>query len=321
MSKFFIPILPLVLLLAGFRQQAVAQQQQMYTQFMYNKLSLNPAYAGNESYTSATLLYRDQWTGFKGAPTAQVFSLNLPRIAKRVGLGVNVERQALGITEKLTYEAMYAYKFLLGQGTLSMGMNVSGRKYIQNFADPSLYAVQGVENDPSIPATMQTRNVFNAGFGLYYSTNRFFLGAAIPRMIRSDLDFDTNNTYSSEVRHLLVMTGATFDLNQEVRITPQMLFRAAENAPWGVDLNCSLTWKDMYSLGTTYRTGGTRGDLGESLDLLASVQLSERILIGFAYDLTLSKIRAIDNGSLEVVLNYNFIRRKIKTVIINPRYF
>jgi type IX secretion system PorP/SprF family membrane protein len=298
-----------------------AQQQQMYTQFMYNKLSLNPAYAGNEKYLSSTLLYRDQWSGLQGAPSAQVLTVNLPRIGKRVGLGLNMERQALGITEKLTYEAMYAYKFLLGEGTLSMGMNVSGRKYIQDFANPSLYAVQGLENDPSIPSTSQTRNVFNAGFGIYYSTNRFFLGGAIPRMIRSDLDFDTNNAFSTEVRHLLLMSGATFLLSNDARITPQFMFRAAEKTPWGIDLNCSLTWKDMYSIGATYRTGGTRGDLGESLDFLAAVQLSERMLVGFAYDATLSKIRAVDNGSLEVVLNYNFIPRKIKTVIVNPRYF
>jgi len=314
-------LLVLLLAMTGILPVIYAQQQQMYTQFMYNKLSLNPAYAGNETYTSATLLYRDQWSGFQGAPTAQVFSLNLPRIAKRVGFGINLERQALGITEKITYEAMYAYKFLLGEGTLSMGMNVSGRKYIQDFASPLLHAVQGTLNDPSIPAVVQTRNVFNAGFGIYYSTNHFFLGAAVPRMIRTDLDFDSNNTFSTEVRHLMIMSGATFSVDRQLRITPQIMIRAAENTPWGIDMNCSATLTDKYTLGATYRTGGARGDLGESLDLLAAVQVSDRVMIGFAYDVTLSRIRAIDNGSLEVILNYNFIPRKIKTVIVNPRYF
>ena len=111
------------------------QQQQMYTQFMYNKMSLNPAFAGNESYTSLSLLYRDQWNGFLGAPKAQLASINFPRIGKRIGLGLNFERQSIGITEKITYEAIYAYKFFLGEGTLSMGMNVSGRNYIQDYTD------------------------------------------------------------------------------------------------------------------------------------------------------------------------------------------
>ena len=297
------------------------QQQQMYTQFMYNKMALNPAYAGNESYLNATLMYRDQWSGFSGSPKAQVITVNLPRIGKRVGLGLNVERQTIGITEKITYEAMYAYKFFLGEGTLSMGMNVSGRKYIQDFTDSRLFAIHDLTLDPSIPQTVQSANLFNAGFGVYFNTNKFYLGAAVPRMIKADIFFDSYNLFSTEVRHLFLMTGGTFIVNNEVRITPQAMFRAAENSPWGIDLNCSTTWKDKYSAGLTYRTGGTRGDLGESIDVILGMQISEQLMLGFAYDISLSKIRVIDNGSLEMILSYNLIPRKIKTIVVNPRYF
>jgi len=298
-----------------------SQQQQMYTQFMYNKMGLNAAYAGNETYLSVNLLYRDQWNGFPGAPKAQVLTLNMPRLGKRVGLGLNFERQTLGITEKVTYELMYAYKFFLGDGTLSMGMNVSGRNYIQDYTDSRLFAIQDINQDPSIPRTVQSRNLINAGFGIYYNTNKFFLGASIPRMIKSDLDFDNNNLFSTEVRHLFLMTGGTFIVNNDFRLTPQLMFRAAEKSPWGLDLNISGTWKDKYSTGLTYRTGGTRGDLGESIDLIFGIQISERLMLGFAYDITLSRIRTIDNGSLEMILSYNFIPNKIKTIIVNPRYF
>jgi type IX secretion system PorP/SprF family membrane protein len=298
-----------------------AQQQQMYTQFMYNKLSLNPAFAGNENYLSATLMYRDQWNGFPGAPKAQVLSVNMPRLGKRVGLGLNFERQTIGITEKITYEAMYAYKFFLGEGTLSMGMNISGRNYIQDFTDSRLFAIQDIKLDPSIPATLQSINLLNAGFGVYFNTGNFYLGASIPRMIKSDLDFDSNSKYTSDVRHLFVMTGGTFIVNNELRLTPQLMFRAAENAPWGLDLNFSATLHDKYTAGLTYRTGGTRGDFGESVDIITGVQLSDRMMVGFAYDITLSKLRTIDNGSLEFILSYNLIPKKIKTIIVNPRYF
>ena len=297
------------------------QQQQMYTQFMYNKMGLNAAYAGNETYLSATLLYRDQWSGFPGAPKAQVLTVNLPRLGKRVGLGLNFERQTIGITEKVTYELMYAYKFFLGEGTLSMGMNVSGRNYVQDYTDSRLFAIQDINLDLSIPQTVQSRNLINAGFGIYYNTTKFYLGASLPRMIRSDLDFDNNNLFSTEVRHLFLMTGGTFIVNNDFRVTPQLMFRAAENSPWGLDLNFSSTWKDKYSAGLTYRTGGTKGDLGESLDLIVGVQMSDRLMLGFAYDITLSRIRTIDNGSLEMILSYNFIPKKIKTIIVNPRYF
>jgi type IX secretion system PorP/SprF family membrane protein len=166
--------------------ELIAQQQQMYTQFMFNKLSFNPAYAGNETYMTGTLIYRDQWHGFPGAPQAQLLSLNLPRFGKRVGLGLNLERQTIGVTQKITYQGMYAYKFDMGEGTLSMGISASGRRYNIDFSDPTLYAVQGIAEDPSIKDLIVNRNVFNAGFGIYYNTPQFYIGAAIPRMIKSD---------------------------------------------------------------------------------------------------------------------------------------
>ncbi len=297
------------------------QQQQMYTQFMYNKLALNPAFSGNETYLSASLLYRDQWNGFPGAPKAQVFNVNLPRIGNRIGLGVNFERQSIGITEKITYELMYAYKFLLGDGTLSMGMNISGRNYKQDYTDSRLFAIQDITIDPSIPQTVQSLNLINTGFGIYFNTNTFYLGASIPRMIKADIDFDKNNLFSTEVRHLFFMTGGTFIVNNDIRLTPQLLFRIAENTPFGLDLNGSVTLKNKYSAGLTYRTGGTTGDLGESIDAIFSFQLSDQIMLGFAYDIGLSKLRTASNGSLEMILTYNMIPRKIKSVIINPRYF
>lgn len=300
---------------------SVAQQQQMYTQFMYNKISLNPAYAGNETYLSAALIYRDQWNGFPGAPKAQVFNINFPRLGKRIGLGLNVERQSIGITEKLTYEAMYAYKFFLGDGTLSMGINASGRKYIQDYTDSRLFAIQDIQLDPSIPQTTQSRNLFNAGFGVYFNTNKFYMGASIPRMIRADIDFDSNDLFSTEVRHLFLMTGGTFIINNDTRITPQLLFRVAENSPWGLDLNGALTWKDKYTAGLTYRTGGTAGDLGESIDIILGMQISEQLMLGFAYDISLSKLRVANNGSLELMVTYNLIKNKLKPTVVNPRYF
>ncbi|MBK9256213.1 MAG: type IX secretion system membrane protein PorP/SprF [Saprospiraceae bacterium] len=298
-----------------------AQQQQMYTQFMFNKLSLNPAFAGNDSYTCLTLMYRDQWNGFPGAPKAQLASVNFPRIGKNVGLGMNIERQTIGISEKITVDGMYAYKFILGDGTLSMGMNISGRNFSQDFSDPRLFAIQGIVNDPSIPQTSQNRKLLNAGFGIYFNTNTFFMGAAVPRMIRSDLDFDRNNFFTTEVRHLILMGGGTFILNDKVRLTPQAMLRAAENSPFTMDLNMSASFNEKYMVGLTYRTGGVQTDIGESLDVIFSFQISERLMLGLAHDITLSKIRTIDNGSLEVMLSYCFIPRRIKTVIVNPRYF
>ncbi len=310
-----------ILLLTWVNCHLNGQQQQMYTQFMYNKLALNPAFAGNEEYLTATMIYRDQWIGFPGAPNAQVFNINLPRLGPRIGLGINFERQSIGITEKITYEGMYAYKFYLGNGTLSMGINASGRNYTLDYTDSRLFAIQDIRLDPSIPQTRESRHLFNAGFGVYFNTNNFYVGGSIPRMIEGDLDFDDNQLFSTEVRHLLIMTGGTFILDKDWRITPQFLFKAAEKTPRSFDFNTSATWKDIYTAGLTYRSGGNQSDWGESIDVIFGLQLSERMLLGFAYDITLAKIRNSSSGSIEMMLNYVFVPKKIKTVVINPRYF
>ncbi|MEZ4911779.1 MAG: PorP/SprF family type IX secretion system membrane protein [Saprospiraceae bacterium] len=311
-------------LLIGFLLSIVVvygQQSQLYTQFMYTKLALNPGYAGNESYTNMALLYRDQWSGFPGSPKAQALTVNFGRIAKKLGIGANIEHQSLGITDKITYEMSYAYKFILGNGVLSMGINASGREYSQDYTDQSLFAIHGLSNDPSIPIGKVNKRLFNAGFGLYFNTNKYYLGLSVPRMIRADLDFDDNDLFSNEVRHVFVMTGGTFIVNNDVRLTPQLLIRAAESAPITMDFNISATYKNKYSFGTTYRSGGATGDLGESLDFIVGLQVSDQIMLGFAYDAGLSKIRKIENGSLEAIISYNFIPRSIKTIIVNPRYF
>jgi type IX secretion system PorP/SprF family membrane protein len=298
-----------------------AQQRQMYTQFMYNKLSMNPAFSGNDRHTCMTLIYRDQWRGFPGAPKATQFSVNLPRVGNHLGFGFNMEHQSIGITQKTTIEGAYGYRFRLAEGELSMGMSISGRQYIQDFRDPRLFAIQGLEPDPAIPADVMTRRVFNTGFGIYYNTNLMFFGASVPRLIRSDLDFDTNNFFSSEVRHLLVMGGGSIAVEKDLRITPHVLVKWAEQSPFSLDLHTSLVFKDKYAGGLTYRTGDGPGDYGESVDLVFTFQVSDRMMIGFAHDITLSKIRVADNGSLEMILNYCFLPKKIKTVMVNPRYF
>ncbi len=314
-------VITIILLFIGMGSIANGQQSQMYTQFMYTKLALNPAYAGNDPYTNLSLLYRDQWAGFPGAPKAVALTVNFGRISNKIGLGAHLERQTLGITEKITYSLAYAYKFLLGEGVLSMGIDASGREYSQNYTDGRLFAIHGLNADPSIPADIIKKRLFNAGFGMYYNTRKFYVGFAIPRMIKADIDFDKNNFFSTEVRHVFVMTGGTFVINKNLRWTPQLLFKIAENSPFSLDLNASATYQDKYSIGLTYRSGGGAGDLGESLDFITGVQLSDQLMVGFAYDVGLSKLRKIENGSLEALVSYNFIARKLKTVIVNPRYF
>lgn len=314
-------ILPFYILFLLFGAGLYGQQEPLYTQFMYNKQLLNPAYAGTESSTCLSLFYRDQWNGFIGAPQTQGLSLSMPLQQDKVGVGINITNQSIGITEKLTLEGIYAYKFKVSDGILSMGGMISNRRYTVDFTDDRLMAAQGLDLDPSIPREKRSRNLLNFGFGAYFTNRIFFIGVSIPRLSPADLDFDQNNVISEEKRHLNFMTGGAFAVRDNLTLTPQLLVRLTENAPLDFDLNLSATIKDKLTLGLNYRGGGNTGSIGESLDFICGIQFNPQIMMGFSYDLVLSDIRSYQNGSIEAVFHYCFKKIVVQEEIINPRYF
>lgn len=300
---------------------ATSQQEQLYTQFMFNKLALNPAYAGNDKVACMNLLYRDQWSGFTGAPKTQAISLSAPLNDNKIGLGFNLINHTIGISQKLSLEAMYAYKFRVGDGMFSMGAQASARRYTVDYTDDRLMAIQGIELDPTILRERISKNLFNFGFGIYYNTGLYYLGASIPRLTQGIIDFDANDALSREVRHLNVMGGAAFATTDRLTIKPQIMMRLAENVPLDFDLNISATIDEKYTAGISYRGGGNQSGAGESVDLIFAFQASPQLLLGFAYDITLSDIRSYENGSIELVLHYCFKKVVDQEEIINPRYF
>lgn len=298
------------------------QQEVMLTQFMFNKLSLNPAYAGNDDFTSVNITYRDQYNGFPGAPTSQIVSANLPLMRKSIGIGFDLQNQSIGITSRTSLSMMYAYKFRLeGKSMLSMGLKATGRRYSFDFTDDRLIAIQGLSLDPSIPDAEVSRFLMNVGFGLYFESKNYYLSLSSPGLIKGDIDFDANNEISQESRHVFLMGGATFSVADRLDFTPQILVKYAENAPFDMDLNFGLTLDQKYTGAIAYRLGGANGDVGESIDVIVGFQLTEQLMLGFSLDFTLSKLRAYDNGSLELVLGYSFVKTGNKVKMINPRYF
>jgi len=310
-----------ILILTWVTYSATAQQDVMLTQFMYNKLSLNPAFAGDNDYADLTLTVREQHNGFPGAPSAQLATLNLPQMRKSLGLGFEMQNNSIGITKRTSLSMMYAYRFGFRKSSLSMGMKVTAKRYAFDFTDDRLIATQGIVLDPSIPNEQIARNLMNVGFGVYYSADNYFLSLSTPGLVKGDIDFDQNNELSQEIRHIYLMGGATFSVADRIDFTPQLLMKYAENAPFDIDLNFGLTLDERYTGAITYRFGGATGDVGESIDVLLSFQLSEQLLLGFSLDFTLSELRSYDNGSLELVARYSFVKTGNKVKMINPRYF
>lgn len=311
-----------LVLIGGLVYNGEAQQQRLYTMFMYNKLGLNPGYAGYHEHGCITGIYRSQWLGLEGAPETQVLSFHTPFGGKRIGFGLGLSRETIGISSQTTLDAIYAYKVPLGNGTLSLGAQASVRQMKVDYTDPAIKAIEDLAFDQGVDLGQDSRFVANFGAGLYYHTPKFYFGVSSPRMMNSDIDFEENNLFiAREERHWYAMTGVVIPLNYSIDLVPQVLGRYTPAAPVNFDFNASMIWKKDYTLGLTFRTGGGEGDIGESLDLIASAKVMRGLLLGVSYDLTLSDLRRYSNGSIEVLLRYCFHEAPKQGIFVDPRYF
>lgn len=299
-----------------------AQQESQNTQFFYFKQGYNPAYAGSREALSITAIYRQQWIGLDGAPDSQILTFSVPLFNQRVGVGANITRTSVGISQKITLDGVYAYRFRLGRGSLGVGLQGSLRSLQNDFTDDRLQSTQPMSADGSIPTTMQQKFLFNVGAGLYYSSEKFYFGLSSPRLLKNSIDFDEESTViSRETAHYYIMSGVTIDLNDNLRLRPQTLIKYAENAPLDADVNVSLIIVDRYVVGTTYRLGGssTTG-AGESIDILMGMQITPNILFGISYDITLSDLKDYNTGSIEATVQYSAGKSE-GDEYINPRFF
>ena len=298
-----------------------AQQELQYTQFMYNKLSFNPAYAGSEDAPCLTAIYRNQWIGLEGSPQSQTISFNAPVLSKRVGLGFNLSRSTIGIGSRVTLEGTYVYRISMGPGRLGVGILASMRYISMNYSDERLFAAQPIMTDGGIPVGNLDRYVPNFGAGIYYNTKEFYVGLAAPRMLRSNIDFnDLQQILGREFPHIYAMGGYRFQLKEKIDLQSQVLVKFVEHAPLDVDLNLSFYFSKKVMTGITYRTGGSSHSFGESIDFLAGLQIKPQVFFGLAYDMTLSELRTYNNGSVEALLRLCFASPEGDT-IVNPRFF
>jgi type IX secretion system PorP/SprF family membrane protein len=301
MNKIYLPSLFCLLSV-----WASAQQEQMYTQFMFNKLAYNPGYAGSFVSPTLTAIHRSQWMGLEGAPDAQAVSYTQPLLRNRVGIGGTLSRASIGISRVITVDVAYAYRVQMRRGTFSVGLQASMRHLFQNWADARIVAID--QNDGSIPVGPQSKILPNFGAGVYYQGyKKWYVGLAVPRLVSNNIDFaDVGSIFSREVQHINAMGGKTFELTDEAQITPQVLLRYAFGAPFDVEANVSLLLRKKFYGGLTYRAGGDTNGLGESVDALLGMQATENLFLCLSYDIGLTRLRKFNNGSVEATARWWF---------------
>ncbi len=298
---------------------ANAQQEAQFTQFMYNQLYYNPAYAGARGMPSFTLLYRNQWMGFQGSPTSKLLSFNSPLFGDKVGFGLTIQNQTIGIFN--TWHAAMAYSYHIkinDDSSLRLGLQGKMQYYGIDFSDPSVIVRE--TNDASISEESANKYTGNFGVGLHLQIKQMFLGISAPGFFPSEVGLNTNTLVTEiakESAHFYFIVGTLLPINKNIQIKPSLLAKYVQNAPFGLDLNVSMVFNLVFTTGLSYRLGGN--GVSDSIDLLALYQINN-VAIGAAYDFPLSaEMKEYSNGSIEVLVRYDFLKET--TDMANPRFF
>jgi type IX secretion system PorP/SprF family membrane protein len=302
-------IIPLVLLVLLFAGNASAQQDAMYSQYMFNMMSVNPAYAGSRELLSVTGLARAQWRGIEGAPTSQTLSIDGALRNKKVGLGLNVFNDKIAITNNTGAYGVYAYRLRMRKSTLAMGMQLGIVQYRANLSQATL-SQGSTSDDRAFQANVSTW-IPSAGAGIYLSSDRYYIGASLPNLYSTQIGKESQvkvNKYD----HLFAMAGYVISFNEDFKLKPSVLFKAVKGAPLEWDLNANFWMYDKLGLGLSYRTG-------DALVAMVEIQVANNFRVGYAYDYTLTALQRYTTGSHELLLRYEFGFTKDK--ILTPRYF
>ncbi len=302
----------------GFLLEMNAQQDAQYTQYMYNTLSVNPAYAGSRGVFSIAALHRSQWVGLDGAPRTQTFNFNTP-VSERVGIGLSVVNDEIGNgTNQDTYfDGVVSYTVPTSDyGKLSFGLKAGGHFLNVDFNQLRNFQNQGT---PSAPPNIDRKFSPNFGAGVYYHTNKFYAGLSVPNFLRTE-HFERSGTtggtsfLAQERMNWYLISGYVFDLNYDLKFKPAVLLKAVQGAPLQADLSANFLYREKFSFGAAYRWSA-------AISALAGMQLTDQLMIGLAYDRETTALGGtqFNDGSFEVFLRYEFKTRYNK--VLTPRFF
>lgn len=278
---------------------ARAQQDAMYTQYMFNQLALNPAVAGSRDVVNATALYRRQWVGVPGAPQTATIAVDGPINNKRIGLGLLLSDDKVGITHTTNIFGNYAFKIYTNSGTLALGLRGGASFFRADFTSVDLNS-----NSPNDPGFMQNvkKALLNFGTGIYYYSDKYYIGVSIPHLLNNTLANNsvlvTNQLISREYLHLFVIGGYVFDLNEDLKLKPSFLFKGSQGAPIELDLNCNLWMKDLVGVGLSYRSKA-------DISIMAEVQATKQLRFGYAYDRSTTSLAQYNTGSHEIMVRFD----------------
>ncbi|MBX9806216.1 MAG: type IX secretion system membrane protein PorP/SprF [Flavobacteriaceae bacterium] len=283
-----------------------AQQDAQFTQYMYNTINVNPAYAGSRGALSMFALYRTQWVGFEGAPVTSTVSMNTPLNESNLGLGVSLINDKIGPTTENTISADLSYTIPTSETwNLSFGIKATA-----NLFDLDASKLTNVVPDPSL----QNYSKFspNIGAGIYLHSDKAYLGISIPNFIETQRYSDNEVKIYKEKMNYYLIAGYVFDVNDYVKFKPAFLTKMVEGAPLQVDVSGNFMFYDKLMLGVSYRWSA-------AMSAMVGFQITDGLYIGYGYDKETTNLDNYNSGSHEIFLRYEIFKSNDK--ITTPRFF
>jgi type IX secretion system PorP/SprF family membrane protein len=291
--------------------ESFAQQDPMYTQYMENLQTVNPAYAGSREMLTMMLVARNQWVSLPNAPDTRTFAIHSPIKATNMGLGLSFLSDQVGPVKQTGMYFDYSYRlFFSNERTLALGLKAG-----VNFYDANISNLSTVDpNDPVFANDISRKFLPNMGVGAFYYTNRYYFGLSVPKLIENTINKNGVSVQSigREKMHLFFMAGYVFDVNRIVKFKPSILTKYVINAPVSMDLTGTFLFYERLWLGAMYRVGDSFGGL-------LQMQLTNQIKFGYSYDLPVNQLGAYNNGTHEIMVSFdfNFGTGRVRS----PRYF
>lgn len=286
----------------------LAQQDAQYTQYMYNTVNINPAYAGSRGMMSIFGLHRTQWVGLEGAPKTSAFSLNTPIGSSKLGMGISFINDQVGPTDENTFSADVSYTVPASETLkLSFGIKASASLFSldMNKLDPAQLTDPNLQNYNSKLSP-------NIGAGAYLHSDKFYVGLSVPRLLEKYQYDDNSISVSKAKMHYYLIGGYVFDLNPDLKLKPAGLLKAVEGAPLQADISLSMLYIEKFSLGAAYRWDA-------AWSAMAGFQVTDGLLIGYAYDMETTQLRNYSSGSHEIYLRFELFTRYKN--LVTPRFF
>jgi type IX secretion system PorP/SprF family membrane protein len=287
-----------------------AQQDPLFSQYTYNKLLVNPGYAGSRENLNVTLVNRAQWVSIEGAPNTLTLSAHAAGKNKKVGLGFYLNRDVLGPTVNNIFMANYSYRILMNESFFAFGLQ-GGITYF----DFDYAAMNLRDADYMFDPTFIRKVTPDVNVGVYYQSKQFFAGLSSKHLLENDYGFilqDDKTTFNRLARHFYFMTGGVWEFAENLYLRPSTLVKFVRNAPVQIDLNASVMFKKAFMIGASFRTE-------KAMSIMAELAITTGIRLGYSYDIYFNELQLYNYGSNEIRLEFDI--NVFEPRMVTPRFF